>query len=192
MNANALTSQDHARLAKAVAKCPAGPRFYVVAYVENGVALPCEVDGAICYEAHLTEASARGAADRQNALCAEHHPNQPGTYGVRVAPSGLMCWNHETDRVEVATDGTGSLSWHWDCGFMACAIVEAAAAFNDLRMRDAAPALLSALVAVLPGAEEALELRELNPEEDDTPELLALYRASINEAKAAIAAARGE
>lgn len=57
--------------------------------------------------------------------------------------------------------------------------------------RAAAPDMLAALRWAVGMAEEAIMCRELDPEEDDTPEVIAMHREALDSALAAIAKAEG-
>ena len=61
----------------------------------------------------------------------------------------------------------------------------------DADLFAAAPDMLAALRWAVGMAEEAIMCRELDPEEDDTPEVIAMHRAALDSARAAIAKAEG-
>lgn len=56
----------------------------------------------------------------------------------------------------------------------------------------AAPAMLEALAWAVGMAEEAIAAREAGDDPEDTPDVIAMHRESLAEAKAALRAARGE
>lgn len=59
------------------------------------------------------------------------------------------------------------------------------------RLFAAAPDMLAALRWAVGMAEEAIMCRELDPEEDDTPEVIAMHREALEAARAALAKAEG-
>lgn len=69
---------------------------------------------------------------------------------------------------------------------------EASAPIACDALHMAGPALLKALAWAARMAEEAISVREAGDDPEDTPEMIALHRESLEEARAAIAAAEGK